>query len=103
MTDPRAWVRRWNEASLRQIAALRKADSSRWPLVGMFAMGLVVGGMGIYAVTQRTQIKRLASRAFGATREELGESGWVEAAKPVSAASSRENHRRKAVAEVTSS
>ena len=86
---------------MRQIAALRKADSSPWPLVGMFAMGMVVGGMGIYAVTQRSYIKRLAGRAFGLGREELGESGWVEAAKPVSAASNRKNHRRKAVAEVT--
>jgi hypothetical protein len=102
MTYPRAWVRRLNEASLKQIAIVRKPDSSRWPLVGMFAMGLVVGATGVYAASRRSQITRLARRAFGPPGPEVGESGWVEATKPVSAASSRKNHRRKAVVEVTS-
>lgn len=63
-------------------------------------MGLVVGGMGMYALSQRTQIQR-ALRAYRVRVEELSESSWAEATKPISASSNRKNHRRKAVAEVT--
>jgi hypothetical protein len=67
----------------------------------MFAIGLVAGAIGSYAVTQRSQIKRLASRALMARREVLGEFGDVEVANPVSVTSRRSNHRRKAAVEVT--
>jgi len=67
----------------------------------MFAIGLIAGAIGSYAVTQRSQIKRLASRALKARREVLGEFDGVEAADPVSVTSHRSNHRRKATVEVT--
>jgi hypothetical protein len=102
VTDLRSWAKRWNDASLRQIATLREPTSShRWPLVGMFAIGLVAGAIGSYAVTQRSEIKRLTRRALTARREFVGEFGEVEVAKPVSVTSHRSNHRRKAAAEVT--
>ncbi len=102
MTDVRSWAKRWNEASLRQIATLREPPRSRrWPLLGMFAIGLVAGAIGSYAVTQRSQITSLARRALVARRDVLGEFGGVEVAKPVSVTSHRSNHRRKAAAEVT--
>ena len=102
MTDLRSWAKRWSDASLRQIATLREpSPSRRWPLLGMFAIGLVAGAIGSYAVTQRLQIKRLARRALMARREVLGEFGGVEAGEPVSSSSRRSNHRRKAAVEVT--
>jgi len=67
----------------------------------MFAIGLVAGAIGSYAVTQRSQIKRLAGRALMARREVLGEFGGVEAANPASVTSRSSNHRRKATVEVT--
>jgi predicted hotdog family 3-hydroxylacyl-ACP dehydratase len=102
MTDLRSWAKRWNDASLRQIATLREPSPSRgWPLVGMFAIGLIAGAIGSYAVTQRSQIKRLATRVLTARREVVGDFGEVEAAKPVSTTTHRSNHRREAVMEVT--
>ena len=102
MTDLGAWANRLSEASLRRFATLRQPSApSRWSLFGMFAIGLVAGAIGSYAVTQRSQIKRLASRALKARLEVLGEFGGVEAADPVSVTSHRSNHRRKATVEVT--
>jgi hypothetical protein len=102
MTDLRSWAKRWNDASLRQIATLRDPSPPRgWPLLGMFAIGLVAGAIGSYAVTQRSQIKRLASRALMARHEVLGEFGEVEAPNPVSTTAHRSNHRREAAVEVT--
>jgi hypothetical protein len=69
----------------------------------MFAIGLMLGAIGSYAVTQRSQIKHLTRRAFMARDEVLGEFGGVEVADPVSITSHRSNHRRKAAAEVTQS
>jgi hypothetical protein len=66
----------------------------------MLAIGLVVGAIGSYAVTQRSQIKRLARRALMSRTDLLGELGRIEAAKPVSITSHRLNHRRKAAMEV---
>ena len=68
----------------------------------MFAIGLVAGAIGSYAVTQRSQIKLLARRALIARRQVLDEFGGVEVAKPVSVTSHRSNHRRKAAVEVIS-
>ena len=102
MTNLRSWAKRWNDASLRQIAILREpSPPSRWPLVGMFAIGLAAGAIGSYAVTQRSQIKRFVRRALIARREVLAELAGVEAAKPISVTSHRSNHRRKAAVEVT--
>jgi len=99
--DLRSWAKRWNEASLRHILALPDRPSSRWPLVGTFAIGLFVGAVGTYVVTQRSQIKRLGHRALTFRKDLLGELGTIEAAKPASVTSHRSNHRRKAAAEVT--
>jgi hypothetical protein len=102
VTDLRAWAKKWNDASLRQVASLREpSSSSRWPLIGMFAIGLVAGAVATYAVTQQTQIKLLARRALTARRELLGQSGEAEVANAGSFTSPVSNHRRKAVVEVS--
>lgn len=102
MNNLRSWLMRWNDTSLRQIANLREPSSPRrWPLIGMFAIGLVAGAIGSYAVSQRSQIQRLARRALMARREVLGEFGGAEVAEPVSATAQRSNHRRKVAVEVT--
>jgi hypothetical protein len=102
VTNMRSWAKRWNDASLRQIATLREpSPPRRWPLLGMLAIGLVAGAIGSYAVTQRSQINLLARRALIAKRQVLDELGGVEVAKPVSVMSHRSNHRRKAAVEVT--
>lgn len=69
--------------------------------MGMFALGLIAGTIGSLAVTQRPQIKRLASRALTWRNDLLDELGRMEAAKPVPVTSHRSNHRRKAAVEVT--
>jgi len=102
VTDIRSWAKRWNDASRRHIAILRDpSPPSRWPLLGMFAIGVVAGAIGSFAVTQRSQIRLLARRALIARRQVLDEFGGVEVANPVSVTSHRSNHRRKAVAEVS--
>jgi hypothetical protein len=102
VTDFRSLAKRWNGAHLREIASLRRpSPPRRWPFVGMFAIGLVAGVIGSYAVMQRAQIKGLAKRAVRARLELLSEFGGVEAAKPVSVTSHRVNHRRKATVEAT--
>jgi hypothetical protein len=102
MMDFRSWPKKWNDASLRQIARLPENSSSRtWPLLGMLALGLVAGAaLGGYAVSQRSQMKRLAM--YGRrVRDELTDMGKDEAVKPVAVATSRDsNHRRKAASEV---
>lgn len=102
MTDLRSWAKRWNDASLRQLATLREPKSSRrWPLLSMFAIGLVAGAIGSYAVTQRSQIKRFAIRTLSVRDDVLDEFGGVERREPASVTSRRSNHRRKAAVEVT--
>jgi hypothetical protein len=70
-------------------------------MVGTFAIGLFVGAVGTYVVTQRSQIKRLGRRALAFRSDLLGELGTIDATKPVSVTTHRSNHRRKAAAEVT--
>ena len=102
MTNLRSLAKRWNDASLRQIAILREPPrTSRWPLVGMFAIGLVAGAIGSYAVAQRSQIKGIAGRALATRSAGLGEIDGVEVGKPISVTSHRSNHRRRAAVEVT--
>ena len=103
MTDLRSLVKRWNDASLRQLATLREPPrSSPWPLVAMLAIGLVAGAIGSYAVTQRSQITRFVRSARMARGEALAEFDGVDIAKPIAVTSHRSNHRRKAAVEVTS-
>jgi hypothetical protein len=100
LIDLRSWPKKWNDASLRQIANLPEYSPSRpWPLLGMLALGLVAGAaIGGYAVSQRSQVKRLAMHAqrMGIDLEAMGRDDIVE---PVAVASVRSNHRRKAGAE----
>jgi lipid-binding SYLF domain-containing protein len=67
----------------------------------MLALGLVAGAaLGGYAVSQRSQMKRLAMYGHRMS-DELAAMGRVEADTPAAAAtSSPSNHRRKAASEV---
>jgi hypothetical protein len=70
-------------------------------MVGVLAVGLVAGAaIGGYAVSQRTQIKRLAAYAqrMGDGFAAISPDQPVEAA--AAARSPRSNHRRKATSEV---
>jgi hypothetical protein len=82
---------------MRRIATqLERRRSSRWPLVGMLALGLVAGAaIGGYAVSQRSQLKRLSVyvRRMG---DGLGDMDAPETELTVP----RSNHRRKATSEV---
>ncbi|MEO8745857.1 MAG: hypothetical protein ABI455_11405 [Candidatus Dormiibacterota bacterium] len=82
----RSWPKKWNDASLRQIATLPEASSSRpWALVGMFAIGLVAGAaIGGYAVSQRSMLRQL-----GQFTDWTDDQGTEE----VSVTSHRSNHR----------
>jgi hypothetical protein len=82
---------------MRRIATqLERRQSSRWPLVGMLALGLIAGAaIGGYAVSQRSQLKRLSvhMRRMG---DGLADMDAPEAELTVP----RSNHRRKATSEV---
>jgi hypothetical protein len=68
-------------------------------MFGMLALGLVVGvAIGGYAVSQRTQMKRLAGYA-DRMGDELDAAGEVDDT-PASVTTHRSNHRRKATSEV---
>lgn len=86
---------------MRQAAGLRQPPPSRrWPLAGMFAVGLVAGAIGSYAFTQRSRIESLAARAFDGRQQAVEESGELEVGNPISITSHRSNHRRRADSEV---
>jgi len=96
-----SWPRDWNRAAMRRIGALEpEAPSRTWPLLGMLALGLLAGAaLGGYAVSQRTQIKRLAVYA-GQMRDDFAGNG-ERAHKTVAVGNPRRsNHRRKATSEV---
>ena len=100
MTDFRSWPKKWNDTSLGDLVVLPefKQSSGQWPLFGMLALGLIAGAaIGGYAVSQRTQMKRLAKHARR-TAKKLAAMGSSDEAEP--AASTRSNHRRKATSEV---
>jgi hypothetical protein len=108
VTDPRALLNRWSDAglrwsdsSLKHIASMApRPSSSRWPLWGMFTAGLLVGAVGAYAVTRRSQIRQF----LGGDYETLDEFVEVEASEPASFEShrpNRSNNRRKAAVEVS--
>ena len=98
--DLRSWRNRWNEAALPQIPTMPFESQSRpWPLFGMLLVGLVAGAaLGGYAVSQRSQINRLALHARR-MRDDMTSMGEVDA-EPVVVTTHRANHRRKATSEV---
>jgi hypothetical protein len=98
--DLRSWRNRWNDAELPQIPNF-PGESSPWPLLGMLALGLVAGAaIGGYAVSQRSQVERLAPAAHR-MGDELADMGRRDAAKAVPVVTThRSNHRRKAASEV---
>ena len=97
MIDLRSWPKKWNDAGLRQIVTMPEgSQSSPWPLLGMLAVGLVAGAaLGGYAVSQRTQMRRLSTYAHR-VGDELASMGGVEANEPAATNSNLSNHRRKA-------
>ena len=100
--DFRSWPKKWNDASLGDFVTMPEYSPSRpWPLLGMLGIGLVVGAaLGGYAVSQRSQMKRLAKHAHR-MGDELAAMGKAEAAKPAAVVeATRSNHRRKAASEV---
>lgn len=102
MRDLRYWRDRWNDAALPQIPNLPGESQPRpWPLLGMLALGLVAGAaLGGYAVSQRSQMKRLSEYAHR-VGDQLADSGGFEADGPGPVvATHRSNHRRKAASEV---
>lgn len=101
MSDLRSWAKRVNDASMRRMGSLREPVPSRgWPMAGMFAIGLIAGAVAFYALTQRSDIKRLARHAF-TLRDEVSHDLYEGETNPVSVTSHRSNHRRKAAVEVT--
>ena len=108
MTDPRTLLNRWSDAglrwtdsSLKQVASMAPRRSpSRWPLVGMFTAGFLLGAVGAYAMARRSSIME----AMGGGYETLDEFVEAEPSEPVSFQShrpNRSNNRRKAEAEVS--
>jgi len=97
----KSWPKQWNDAAMRRIAArLDSPRASRWPLLGMLALGLVAGAaLGGYAVSQRSQLQRLSAyrRRMG---DGLAEMGTPKAKPAAEFTVPRSNHRRKATSEV---
>ena len=91
-----------NAGALRRLGKMREPSRSRrWPLLGMFALGLVAGAIGSFAVTQRSELRRLAELAFRMKGGVVDESAELKDTNPVPVTARRSNHRRKRVAEVT--
>jgi len=97
--DLRSWRNRWNEATLPQIPMLPFESRSRsWPLLGMLLIGLVTGAaIGGYAMSQRSQITRLARHARR-MRDEMTMVNPDD--EPITVTTHRTNSRRKTVSEV---
>jgi hypothetical protein len=98
--DLTSWPKKWNDASLRQIATLPEFSRSRpWPLLGMLALGVVAGAaIGGYATSRRSLRGRLANYVHR-MGDELAGIDSVEPLKTVATATpSHSNHRRKAAA-----
>lgn len=98
--DLRSWGKHWNDAALDRISAtLPRAPARTWPLLGMLALGLVAGAaIGGYAVSQRSQMKRLSDYAHRVGDELASFDSDVD--NPVAVTTHRSNHRRKATSEV---
>jgi len=99
--DLRSWPKRQNDASLRQIATLlENATSRRWPMLGMFALGMVAGAaLGGYAVSHRSKLKRPGTHAHRGVDDPVGVA-TAENVKPAEVVTIGANHRRKAALEV---
>jgi hypothetical protein len=100
LRDLRSWGKHWNDAAMERIAdALpRSAPSRTWPMLGMLALGLVAGAaIGGYAVSQRSNMKRLSDYSHRMGDELTGSDGDDES---VAVTTHRSNHRRKATSEV---
>jgi hypothetical protein len=80
----RSWPKKWNDAARRRISALPDNSPSRpWPLLGMLALGLVAGAaIGGYAVSQRSQMRRLATYAHRIGDELAAMGGRERSASP---------------------
>jgi hypothetical protein len=101
VTDFRSWPKKWNDASLGDYVTLPefKQSGGQWSLFGMLALGLIAGAaIGGYAVSQRTQMKKLAKRVHR-IGDELAAAAEDEADQPVTT-NRRSNHRRKSALEV---
>ncbi len=61
----RNWAKKWNDATVRRfVQRYDRPQSSRWPLFGMLALGLVAGAaLGGYAVSQRWRLQGLTEYA----------------------------------------
>ena len=101
MIDVRSWRKNWSDAALRRLPTLPEGPHSHtWPMLGMLAIGLVAGAaLGGYAVSQRSQLKRLAANAHR-VGDELVSMVTKEASPAPAITSTPSNHRRKAGAEV---
>ncbi len=99
--DLKSRGKHWNDAALERISASlpRSAPSRTWPLLGMLALGLVAGAaIGGYAISQRSQMKRLSDYAHR-VGDELSAFDSDDD-NPVAVTTHRSNHRRKATSEV---
>jgi hypothetical protein len=103
LRDLRSWGRHWNDTAMERIAdALpRSAPSRTWPLLGMLAFGLVAGAaLGGYAVSQRSQMKRLSDYAHRMGNQLADSRNFGEDEPAPVVTTHRSNHRRKATSEV---
>src|ERR1700686_2005895 len=91
--DLRSWPKRWNDASLRQIATLPEDSSGQtWSLFGILAVGLLAGAaIGGYAMAQRSTMRRLARQAYR-MGDGLASMGGIQVIRPPSVTSPRSNH-----------
>jgi hypothetical protein len=99
--DLRSWGKHWNDAAMQRIASYLPENSRPrpWPLFGMLLIGLVAGAaLGGYAMSQRSQIQRLALQARR-LRDDMTSMGNVDD-EPVVVTTHRANSRRKATSEV---
>ena len=95
----RNWAKRWNDAAVRRI--VQPPQASRWPLIGMLALGLVAGAaVGGYAVSHRWRLQRLSEYAnrIRDLRSAMGMHEGEDGATIVTVPGSR--LRRKATSEV---
>jgi hypothetical protein len=99
--DLRSWPKKWNDSGLRDFAILPENSTSRpWPMLGMLAIGLVLGtALGAFAASQRWQMERLARHANGMGAE-LAAMDGDEPERSGGVTYPRSNHRRKAATEV---
>ncbi len=83
----------------RIVRRFESSPSSRWPLFGALALGLVAGvAIGAYGSSQRAQLKRLS---LFARRTRFGLIDMRDESEPAAVITvAPSNHRRKATAEV---